>query len=64
MPSEREPSNEMSDHKPSKPTHKDKPKKPVLDDVWPVHSAGSWPKDMSLDRADIYEDRHLTIPDA
>ncbi len=31
--------------------------KPVLDDVWPVHSAGGWPQDVSLDRGDIYEGR-------
>ena len=31
--------------------------KPVLDDVWPVHSAGGWPQGLSLDRGDIYEGR-------
>ena len=25
-------------------------RKPRLDDVWPVHSAGGWPQDLSLDR--------------
>ena len=27
--------------------------RPSLDEVWPVHSAGGWPEDLSLDRADI-----------
>lgn len=31
--------------------------RPSLDDVWPVHSAGGWPEDLSLDRGDIYEGR-------
>ena len=31
--------------------------RPTLDDVWPVHSAGGWPQDLSLDRAEIYEGR-------
>ena len=30
---------------------------PNLDEVWPVHSAGSWPEALSLRRKDIYEDR-------
>ena len=29
----------------------------LLDEAWPVHSAGGWPEDLSLDRAGIYEDR-------
>ena len=33
---------------------KSKVRKPALDDVWPVHSAGGWPRDLSLDRAAIY----------
>ncbi len=28
-----------------------------LDAVWPVHSAGGWPEDLSLRREDIYDDR-------
>ena len=36
---------------------KSKVRKPALDDVWPVHSAGGWPQDLSLDRAEIYEGR-------
>ena len=31
--------------------------RPTLDEVWPVHSAGGWPQDVSLDRGDIYEGR-------
>ena len=27
--------------------------RPPLDEVWPVHSTGGWPEDLSLDRADI-----------
>ena len=30
---------------------------PVLDMVWPVHSAGAWPESPSLSREDIYDDR-------
>ena len=29
----------------------------TLDEAWPVHSAGSWPEDLSLRREDIYEER-------
>ena len=29
-------------------------RKPDLDEIWPVHSAGSWPKDLSLRREDMY----------
>lgn len=36
---------------------KSKIKKSTLDDVWPVHSAGGWPQDLSLDRTDIYAGR-------
>ena len=36
---------------------KSKVRKPSLDDVWPVHSAGSWPQGLSLDRKNIYEGR-------
>ena len=25
-----------------------------LDEFWPVHSAGSWPKDLSMRREDMY----------
>ena len=32
-------------------------RRPSLDEVWPVHSAGGWPQDLSLDRAEIYEGR-------
>ena len=31
--------------------------KPSLDEVWPVHSAGTWPQGLSLRREDLYEDR-------
>ena len=48
---------DMTDHKQKKnpKTDKGKRRRPVLDDVWPVHSAGGRPQDLSLDRADIYE---------
>jgi hypothetical protein len=29
----------------------------TLDELWPVHSAGAWPADLSLRREDIYDDR-------
>ncbi len=29
----------------------------TLDEVWPVRSAGAWPKDLSLRREDIYDER-------
>ena len=38
-------------------TDKNEAEKSVLDDVWPVHSAGGWPQGLSLDRGDIYEGR-------
>lgn len=38
-------------------TDKNEAEKPTLDEVWPVHSAGGWPQDASLDRAVIYEGR-------
>ena len=28
-----------------------------LDEFWPVHSAGTWPADLSLRREDMYDDR-------
>ena len=28
-----------------------------LDEVWPAHRAGAWPKGLSLRREDIYEDK-------
>ena len=31
--------------------------RPALDEIWPVHSAGPWPENLSLSREDIYEDR-------
>ena len=31
--------------------------RPVLDDIWPAHSAGPWPENLSLSRENIYEDR-------
>ena len=34
----------------------DAPKR-SLDEIWPVHSAGVWPENLSLRREDIYEDR-------
>ena len=30
---------------------------PLLDKILPVHSAGEWPKGLSLRREDMYEDR-------
>lgn len=36
---------------------KSRVKKPTLDEAWPVHSAGGWPQDLSLDRSEIYEGR-------
>ena len=32
------------------------PRRPVLDEVWPVHSAGGWPEGVSLRREEIYEE--------
>ena len=29
----------------------------TLDEVWPVRSVGAWPKDLSLRREDIYDER-------
>jgi hypothetical protein len=29
----------------------------TLDEVWPVHSAGGWPEDLSLGRESLYEER-------
>lgn len=29
----------------------------TLDEVWPVHSAGGWPEDLSLRREELYEER-------
>ena len=42
--------------KPQKPA-RDKRTRPTLEEIWPVHSAGGWPRGLSLDRADIYEGR-------
>ncbi len=42
-------------HRKTDKADKCKVEKPSLDDVWPVHSAGGWPRGLSLDRADIYE---------
>ena len=49
----------MTDRKPDKPQKpiSDRHRRPTLDEVWQVHSAGDWPQDLSLDRADIYEGR-------
>ena len=49
----------MTDRKRGKPQKNasDKRTRPTLEEVWPVHSAGGWPQDLSLDRADIYEGR-------
>ena len=35
----------------------DTARRPTLDEAWPVHSAGTWPENLSLSREDIYEDR-------
>ena len=50
----------MTDRKPDKPQKpiSDRHRRPTLDEVWQVHSAGDWPQDLSLDRADIYENGH------
>ncbi|MCY4615427.1 MAG: hypothetical protein OXC71_03425 [Chloroflexi bacterium] len=29
----------------------------TLDELWPVHRAGTWPEELSLSRADTYDDR-------
>ena len=29
----------------------------MLDEIWPVHTAGAWPEGLSLSREDMYEDR-------
>ena len=29
----------------------------TLDEVWPIHSAGGWPEDLSLGREALYEER-------
>ena len=49
----------MTEHKPEvlRKLVSDRRRKPTLDEVWPVHSAGGWPQDLSLARADIYEVR-------
>ena len=33
------------------------PPRPPLDDVWPVNRTSVWPKDLSLRREDLYDDR-------
>ena len=38
---------------PSPTGFEDSEPRPTLDEAWPVHSAGGWPEDLSLDRADI-----------
>ena len=49
----------MTDRKTNRRDRDDKRRdeRPALDEVWPVHSAGGWPQDLSLDRAEIYEGR-------
>ena len=49
----------MTDLKPEVPQKSisGRHRRPTLDEVWPVHPAGGWPQDLSLDRTDIYEDR-------
>ena len=49
----------MTDRKPDKPQKpiREVRRRPALDDVWPVHSAGAWPQEVSLDRKNIYEGR-------
>ena len=32
-------------------------KTPLLDEIWPVRSVGTWPERLSLRREDMYEDR-------
>ena len=31
--------------------------RPILDEAWPVHSAGAWPEGLSLRRENIYKER-------
>ena len=38
-------------------TDRSRVRKPVLNDAWPVHSAGGWPQGLSLDRVAIYKGR-------
>ncbi len=49
----------MTDRKPKVPQNpvSDRHRRPTLDEVWPVHSAGDWPQELSLDRSKIYEGR-------
>ncbi len=35
-----------------------------LDEVWPVRSAGAWPKDLSLRREDLYDERGIAEIDS
>ncbi len=44
-------------HRKSDKADKSKGKRTTLDEAWPVHSAGSWPQDLSFDRSEIYEGR-------
>ena len=49
----------MTERKPEVPQKyvSDRHRRPALDEVWPVHSAGGWPQDLSLDITEIYEGR-------
>ena len=35
----------------------ERPRKFSLDDLWPVYSAGGWPRGLSLSREEMYEER-------
>ena len=37
--------------------HSDPIRKPDLDEVWPVHSVGTWPAGLHLSREEIYDER-------
>ena len=39
------------------PKRPEAPRARTLDEVWPVHHAAAWPKDLSLRREDIYDER-------
>lgn len=37
--------------------HRETARRLTLDEVWPVRSVGAWPRDLSLRREDLYDDR-------
>ena len=42
-------------------SRRETPPRLTLDEVWPVRSVGAWPKDLSLRREDLYDDRIESI---